>query len=134
MPRSLSATNVYCSLVFLITIFAKKASLISLLVLGDFSLRLVARWQWQTGSEFSTGHDELKGTLFFTNTEGFKCISAKRGPFLHDFDGGPPAMESATARWCILYLRFLVLNFFAFFAGFSSQLSSAAIWQHDGFY
>ena len=38
--------------------------------------RAVIYTQWRTGSEFSTGHGELKGTLLFTNTEGFKCISA----------------------------------------------------------
>ena len=43
--------------------------------------------QWRTGSEFSTGHGELKGTLLFTNTEGFKCISAKGALFQQK--GGP---------------------------------------------
>ena len=47
---------------------------------------LVGR-QWQTGSEFSTGHGWLKGTLLFTNTEGFKFISAKGALFQQK--GGP---------------------------------------------
>ena len=38
-------------------------------------------FQWRTGSEFSTGHGELKRTLLFTNNEGFKCISAKGAHF-----------------------------------------------------
>ena len=68
--------------------------------------------QWRTGSEFSTGHVGLKGTLLFTNTEGFKCISAKgaifqqkKGHFLHDFEGAyrprATAPEHSLSLWSL---------------------------------